>query len=768
MLGTLIIWASLALSLVAILSAVRWLRGGGAPSEKLFRWSYGSMTGLLAVASILLMAAILRHDFRYDYVIGYSSRDLPLVYLIAAFWGGQEGTYLLWALMGALIGLVLARRGGWQPAAVMAAYTPTVTLLISFMLHPGGNPFRLAHVVPPDGRGLNPLLQDPWMATHPPVVFLGYAAMTVPAVLAWVACWRRDEKGWVGPGLRWSLFGFVTLGTGIILGGVWAYKVLGWGGFWGWDPVENASLIPWIVGAALIHGLVVQNSTGGLKLANLALAMGGYLLVIYATFLTRSGVLADFSVHSFPKGSIYGWLLASLVLVAAVSIISLVRRREPPAEPFEMRLAWPLILTAAITLLGISALIVLVGTSWPIITSAFGRPATVATDFYNASNLPFYLVLLLALGIAPFLSWSPLPPRLWLRRLGMAAGLAVLATAAAFAAGGRGAASLALFFVACLAAASNLIRLFEVARRRFLNSGAAISHLGFALMFVGIVAGERWDQTVDVSLVQGVPASVFGRTVTFLGREPGSDPRTRWSLEIAGGGRTAMDALTYYRQDDGQIFKKPAIRRDITEDLYIAPVTIDDGAGGDGQLFVLVRHEPRPFGGAQLLFRAFEMGGGTMGGGMTVIAVVEVARGEETEMVRLPVVAEGGAMTGTPVPVALLDGTELTLKRLSVEEGAIEIAASGGGEAATDGAQPAGPVILAQASVKPLIGVLWVGTALLAAGAILAIVRRNVDRRLAPRTGSVAERSQDPRRESRGARPRQAALSDAASRPARE
>ena len=255
--GSALIIIALVLGAIAFLSALGWARERRG-AEKWFGRAYHGMTAALLLASVLLMAAILRHDFRYDYVVGYSSRDLPLLYLFSAFWGGQEGTYLLWALFAALLGYGLFRRQGWQRAAVMAAYVPTILVLLLFMLNRQGNPFRLALPAPPDGRGLNQLLQDPWMATHPPIVFLGYSAMTIPAVLAWAAIFRRDERSWCAPALRWTLVGFVTLGVGIIRGGVGAYKVLGWGGCWGWDPVENASLIPWIVSAALIHGLLVQ------------------------------------------------------------------------------------------------------------------------------------------------------------------------------------------------------------------------------------------------------------------------------------------------------------------------------------------------------------------------------------------------------------------------------------------------------------------------------------------------------------------------------
>ena len=330
--GNLTLKLATVLFVVAFVAALRWARGHEA-SERVFRWSYQAMTVCLAFASAILMMAILFHDFRFDYVIGYSSRDLPVLYLISSFWAGQQGTFLLWALLAALVGYPLFRKGGWEPAAVATAYLPTVGFLLILMLDPGGNPFRLAQNVPPDGRGLNLLLQDPWMASHPPLVFLGYAAMAVPAALAMVSLVKGRDDGWLVPALRWSLLAYLGLGAGIVLGGFWAYKVLGWGGYWGWDPVENASLVPWLAVTALIHGLVVQKGSGALRRSNWILALAGYVLVLYATFLTRSGVLADFSVHSFVDLGISAWLVADIALFGLLALAMIAWRwREIPTE----------------------------------------------------------------------------------------------------------------------------------------------------------------------------------------------------------------------------------------------------------------------------------------------------------------------------------------------------------------------------------------------------------------------------------------------------
>lgn len=722
--GDVVIKAAALFVLVSFVLAVGWARGRR-DWERWFRLSYGALAVCLGVAVILLFRAILGHDFRYDYVIGYSSRDLPPVYLISAFWGGQEGTYLLWAFFAVLLGFLLSRKKAWNPAAVMAAYTGTIGLLVLFMMNRNGDPFRLASVVPADGRGLNPLLQDPWMASHPPVIFLGYAALTVPGVLAWVAAWKRDDVGWVTPALRWALTGFLTLGVGIIMGGVWAYKVLGWGGFWGWDPVENASLIPWIVSVALIHGLLVQGATGGLRATNLVLGAAAYILVLYATFLTRSGVLADFSVHSFPAGSIYGWLVAALVGTIAVSVVSLLLRKARPGTPMEKRLAWPLILTATIVVFAISGMLVLLGTSWPIITSAFGKPQTQTASFYNQVNLPMYILLLLALGLGPFLAWSPMPRTAWMRRFLASAAVAIVGTAVAVALGGRGVGSIVLFFAAVLALASNVARFVEVARRHILHAGAAVAHVGFALMFVGIISGEAWDRKIDVQLPLGEPAAAFGRTVTYTGYVEGSDPQDQWGIKVQEAGGAVVDArLTMYTLDNGQSFKKPAILRRAGGDLYISPISLETGAGQGGERISLKKAEPLPYGGAALTLLGYTMGGGMGEGGMSVTANVRVERGGAADTIALPMSVIDGEMVGRPMPVPGLDGRTLTFRRMAVEQRLVELEVGGGRPAAT---QP--EVLLVEASLKPFLWILWVGTTLLALGTAVALIRRVVERR---------------------------------------
>jgi len=738
-LGTLLIQMATLLAVVAFIAAIRWARGHE-PSRKTFRLAYHGMTASLVAASVLLMVAILSHDFRFEYVVGYSSRDMPLIYLISAFWAGQAGTYLLWALMAAGVGYFLLHKDAWRPGAVMACYVPTVGFQLALMLNPGGNPFKLAPATPPDGNGLNLLLQDPWMASHPPLVFLGYVAATVPAVLALVALWKRDEKGWLAPALRWSLAGFVLLGFGIILGGFWAYKVLGWGGYWGWDPVENASLVPWIVLIALVHGLLVQRKAGALHRSNLWLALSAYVLVVYGTFLTRSGVLADVSVHSFPAGSIYQFLVVILLLVVGISVFAMTKRKGPQGRAIQWSLTWPLVLSLSVGLLLISAVFILIGTSWPIVSfsSTMGKmfdslgwdmlkESAIRPPWYNAVTLPLYVILFGLLALGPFLASAVNGGRSLARKLIAPAALATVGTAAAWYFGGRGMGTLLLFFMALAALTSNTIRLVVVGRHQVLHTGAAVAHVGFAMMFVGIVASSAWGSSATALLPLGEPTYALGHTLTYQGHVEGSEPRHRWSVRVQRDGVVddQVELGMFKENGDGQIFRKPGVMRRLDGDLYLAPQSLDVEEAG-GTALELGRGNPVPYHDATLTFVEFDRNGKTQSDeGMIIRAVVDVERDGETVRSILPLLmGNDGTLHGHGVEVATLPGVTLTLQRIAVEQGLLLVQAVAAGERGSE-------AMTVEVSSKPFIGFLWTGTILLSLGCCVAVARHVVDERAA-------------------------------------
>ena len=299
------------------------------PSLLLARRLYYAFTFSVILASVLLMSRLLTHDFRLSYVSSYSGRDLPFYYLFSTFWAGQEGSFLLWLFWGSIIGLFVLRSAKEQESPVMIVYVASFIGIVAILVKQ--SPFRFLGQIPPDGQGLNPLLQDPWMVIHPPVMFSGFASLSVPFAFAIAALWSKRWDGWVVRAMPWALFTFVTLGTAILMGGYWAYKTLGWGGYWAWDPVENTSLVPWLATVALVHGMFLQKAREKHRKINIILAILAFCCILYGTFLTRSGVLADFSVHSFIDLGITGWLVGIIMvfLVGGLALLAF-RWKEIP------------------------------------------------------------------------------------------------------------------------------------------------------------------------------------------------------------------------------------------------------------------------------------------------------------------------------------------------------------------------------------------------------------------------------------------------------
>jgi cytochrome c-type biogenesis protein CcmF len=282
---------------------------------------YWFLFGMVLIAIINLLQLFLTDQFQYSYVASYSSSDLsnewPHFYKLSALWAGQQGTFLLWLVFGLTLGFWVKSKARENEGWGMLFYILGQTFLLVLTIV--SNPFEKMNFIPADGQGLNPLLQNYWMQIHPPIVFIGFAAACIPFAFAMAALATNRYDDWVRQTMPWVVFTVVTLGLGIFLGGYWAYETLGWGGYWAWDPVENASLIPWLVGIALVHGMVVEKSRGTWRRTNLFLAITLFLLIVYGTFLTRSGVLADFSVHSFVDLGYNNFLWASIVIIGIIS-----------------------------------------------------------------------------------------------------------------------------------------------------------------------------------------------------------------------------------------------------------------------------------------------------------------------------------------------------------------------------------------------------------------------------------------------------------------
>jgi cytochrome c-type biogenesis protein CcmF len=366
--------------------------------------------GALAVASICLWQGLLAHDFNIEYVWAYTSRNLPTYFVISAFWAGQKGSLLFWAVVlstfASLAQWLTARRHAHLLPYVAGVTNAVVVFFVSVMLF-AANPFGRLDFTPLDGRGLNPQLQNVGMVIHPPMLYLGYISITIPFAFAVAALLsRRMDSGWIVAIRKWTLVSWLFLSIGITLGMWWAYVELGWGGYWAWDPVENASFLPWLTMTAFLHSVMIQEKRGMLKRWNLGLVVGSFLLSIFGTFITRSGVIA--SVHSFTQSNV-GYFFLGFLVIAGAFAYTLLYTRWPSLEP-DSQLESMLSREAAflfnnLALVGI-AFSVLWGTLFPILSELVrSTKITVGPPFFNKVNIPLGLLLLALTGIGPLIAW---------------------------------------------------------------------------------------------------------------------------------------------------------------------------------------------------------------------------------------------------------------------------------------------------------------------------------------------------------------------------
>jgi cytochrome c-type biogenesis protein CcmF len=373
------------------------------------RTAYGVAVALL-VAALALWQGLLTHDFNIDYVARYTSRNLPEAYVFAAFWAGQQGSLLFWAVVLAVFAALAQALTSRRHEALLPYVAGVTNVVIAFFVLTmlfSANPFARLPFTPEDGNGLNPQLQNPGMTIHPPLLYLGYISITIPFAFAMAALLsRRLDTGWVQAIRKWTLLSWLSLSAGITVGMWWAYVELGWGGYWAWDPVENASLLPWLTMTAFLHSVMIQEKRGMLKRWNVGLIVASFLLSIFGTFITRSGVIA--SVHSFTQSNV-GYFFLAFLLGAGVLAFALLYSRWPQLEP-EAKLESLASREAAflfnnLALVGI-AFSVLWGTLFPIISEAVrGTKITVGPPFFNRVNVPLGLFLVLLTGIGPLIAW---------------------------------------------------------------------------------------------------------------------------------------------------------------------------------------------------------------------------------------------------------------------------------------------------------------------------------------------------------------------------
>jgi cytochrome c-type biogenesis protein CcmF len=366
--------------------------------------------GFTALAAVALVHALFLHDFSLQYVVNYSSESLGGGYLLAALWGGMEGSLLFWTLLLTCftsLAVRNARRSSSRLAGWAGAVLAGVTTFFLLLLVLPADPFTKMASIPPDGNGLNPLLQSPGMVIHPPLLYTGFVGFSIPFAFAIAALLAgRSDDSWFTSTRRWTLFAWSALSIGIVLGGAWAYTELGWGGYWAWDPVENASFMPWLTATAFLHSVVIQEKRRMFKVWNVSLIVLTYVLAVFGTFLTRSGILS--SIHTFTEGPIGKWFLPflALMLIGGLGIVAWRLDSLRSENRFDSLLSRESAFLANNVLFVAAAFTVLWGTIYPIVAEvATGTRLSVGPPFFNSVFVPIGLALLLLTGIGPLISW---------------------------------------------------------------------------------------------------------------------------------------------------------------------------------------------------------------------------------------------------------------------------------------------------------------------------------------------------------------------------
>jgi cytochrome c-type biogenesis protein CcmF len=525
---------------------------------KIGNWLFGLKGLFLTAASAVLVYLLFTHQFQYYYVFNYTSLDLQAKYLWSAFYGGQEGSFMLWILFSWLFGFGLMRwtRAPYK-APVLFFLALTQVFLLSMILgwdlgflKLGASPFRTIaeempnapfiqanpDFIPNDGTGLNDLLKSPWMMIHPPILFVGFSMMTIPYCFAMAALWKRKYNEWVGPALPWTLSANVSLLTAIFLGGYWAYVTLSFGGFWAWDPVENASLVPWLIGTAGIHTMIIQRKSSVAQKSSILFAILAYVAIVYETFLTRSGILADASVHSFVDLGLYNQLLAFMLVITGVGLgMFFWRYKELPSQEKESQILSRefMTFTGAIMLL-ILGLVIILGTSSPIIGLLFNdNPTPPEISFYNQWSMPIAMIMAVLTVIGQYLFWKKYN---W-ESLSSALVYPLLVTSACtiltmIVGEVRDPYYVLYIFTAFFAVVGNAWVMIRLIIQKPKLIGGSVTHVGFGVLLIGILISSAYnkpmiDQTTaayNERVKNGEVKDEMGFTIT--------EPVTMLNLEL--------------------------------------------------------------------------------------------------------------------------------------------------------------------------------------------------------------------------------------------
>ena len=611
---------------------------------RLSRW-YAALVFLGGlVAAIAMERALITRDFTVKYVADNGSTKTPALYNFATLWGALEGSIILWALIlgGYLVAVVLKfRKRLADPLVGWALFTMLIVCIFFFWMLVGpANPFK--SFSPPagfDGPGPNPLLQNhPLMAFHPPMLYLGYVGFTVPFAFAIAALITgRVGEGWLLATRRWTLIAWGFLTVGIILGSWWSYEVLGWGGYWAWDPVENASFMPWLTGTAYLHSVLVQERRGMLRVWNISLLCATFALTILGTFITRSGVLE--SVHAFTKSGIGVSLIVFFALIVLTTVILIGWRGDRLRSPG--RIDSPLSREGAFlannVLFAAFAFVILLGTIFPLIVEAINNDrVSVGVPYFNRMTMPIGLTLLFLMAIAPVLPWRKASGELLRHRLIWPAWIGVGSMVFAVLVGARGFAPVLAFGLGGFAAGSAGRQLVLATRRQGWRglvgraNGGMIVHLGVVIIAVAFAASSSYVRQAEFTLTPGQSAQFAGHTLVYEGQNVKQESAKivdQVLIRIDGTGPWAPSLNKF--ANGNQTIGTPSVRSTFTDDVALSVIDIKDGENGSVTIRVTV----------QPLIIWLWIGGGVMALG-TLLAVFPGRRRNPLDAVSAPLSVE--------------------------------------------------------------------------------------------------------------------------------
>lgn len=795
MVGSIVLTVALVLSIISMVMYYLNFRGYR-NTLNYARLSYHGMAIMVIVGSTLLWHALLTHQYQYKYVYSYSNGQLSTGLLFSSFWGGQEGSFMLWLLLTAIIGIILqsysSKRSDLEPR-VMTVFTLATSFLLVMVSPWFKNPFEYIWTVPIfinikdinpqflslpaiqnflftdqqggqsfvqmskelygiltssgiavnnfiiDGRGLNPQLLNWWMQIHPPVLFIGFAMATVPFAFAMAAMMKNEYKDWIKQAFPWVLAGTGILGLGIMMGGYWAYEMLGWGGYWAWDPVENSSLIPWLIGVASIHTLLVQrrsqqngDSVGRYAKTNLILCILTYVFVLYSTFLTRSGVLGDASVHSFvdPGMLVYLFLLifiGSFILLGFGTLVYRWKDLNSQTSQDENLLSRELSLFTAAVILIASAIIVLVGTSAPI----FGQ--SVDTFFYDEMHLPIAIIIGLLNGLSLLIKWKRTTTQELIKNSIFSLSASVILTVLIVVLSSMSdIMMIILTFSSAFALIVNAEIAYTIVRKNLKMLGAYIAHIGIALFLLGVIGSAAYSDEVDIDLIKNKPSEAFGYQMTFTGYQPiENNTKYAFNIELKKGDKQYnASPVMYIAEFNNSLMREPAILSFFTRDLYFTPNGYEEGnssADNVGSVISLQRGESTEFGNSKITFVDFDFPAEVRDAMMS---------GADFEIgVKLAVETDGSKQDAkvalqSKAGERLLTSAELTDINLKIQlnnleaSGKVDLSIATLDGSSTDQNIPKEEILSVSASIKPYISLVWIGVVVMVLGFFVAVARR--------------------------------------------